>query len=237
MTDAPAARSKHQAVRSVGRPRRLTLDQVLDAALELGLDNLTMAAVASRLGVGVAVLYSYVKNREELVRFASIRAAHQHGFPEDKGQHWAHYVSDYARGLYEMLTSNSQLIASFLEGGLGPEAQIDSAEAWMSALTGRGFTPQESVQLLRVVGQLVLGCAATAIHARALAANGTSYSAAACKAINSRSDEELPLLKRHIDMFTDDIQYGSWKGGLQLILEAVAAEREEALPLSSSVKR
>lgn len=229
MTKTSAATAKRQATRSVGRPRRLTLDQVLDAALELGLDDLTMAAVANRLGVGVAVLYSYVKNREELLRFAAIRAAHQHGFPEDRGQPWADYVADYARALYELLTANSQSIINFMDGGLGPEAQLDSSEAWATAMTKRGFAPEESLRLLRVVGQLVLGCAATAIHVRSLGIAGSSYAEAALKALNNRSEEELPLLKQHIGIFADGSKYGSWEDSLRLLLESVAAKRGEHL--------
>ena len=74
--------------RRAGRPRRLTLDQILDAGLAIGLDNnLTMAAVAERLGVSATVLYGYVSGREELIRFASARAAMDHDFPNDEGQY------------------------------------------------------------------------------------------------------------------------------------------------------
>lgn len=230
MTETPPAKTKHQAARSVGRPRRLTLEQVLDAAVELGLEDLTMAAVAKRLGVGVAVLYSYVKSREELLRFAAIRAALQHGIPGDKGQHWAQYITDYACGLHEMLAANSQLIISFLEGGLGPEAQFDNAEGWIAAMTARGFTIEESVRLLKIVGQLILGCAATTIHARAFNTAGSSYTAAARRAVAIRSDEELPLLKQHIDIFAEGIEHSKWEDSLQLLLEGVAAKRGEHLP-------
>ena len=230
MSRTAAASPKSQVARSVGRPRRLTLDQVLDAALELGLDDLTMAAVANRLGVGVAVLYSYVRNREELLRFAAIRAANQHGFPEDTGQPWANYIADYARALFELLTSHSQSIINFMDGTLGPEAQLDSSEAWLAAMTTRGFTPEEALRLLRIVGQLVLGCAATAIHARSLIAAGSSYSEAARRAVHNRSEEELPLLRQHVGIFADGSQHGRWEDSLRLLLESVAASRGEQLP-------
>ena len=40
-----------------GRPRRLKLDDVLEAALAIGAHKLTMAALSERLGVAKAVLY------------------------------------------------------------------------------------------------------------------------------------------------------------------------------------
>lgn len=229
MTKPLAAKAKSHATRSVGRPRRLTLDQVLDAALELGLDDLTMAAVANRLGVGVAVLYSYVKNREDLLGLAAIRAAQRHDFPEDRGQHWAEYIADYARALYELLTTHSQSIINFMEGGLGPEAQLDSSEAWAAAMTKRGFTPEEALELLGIVGQLVLGCAASAIHARSLSMSGTSYAEAALRAVGNRPEEELPLLRQHINAFANVTEYGRWEDSLRLLLDGVAARRGELL--------
>ena len=57
--------------RTVGRPRRLSTEQVLQAGLDIGLERLTMSAVARHLGVRITVLYGYVSNRDELVRLAS----------------------------------------------------------------------------------------------------------------------------------------------------------------------
>ena len=61
--------------RGVGRPRRLTLDQLLDTALDMGLAELSMKDLASRLEVGIATLYRYVDNREALIRLAAGRRA------------------------------------------------------------------------------------------------------------------------------------------------------------------
>ena len=50
-----------------GRPQLIDLDKIVRAALELGVDNLSMHAVARRLDVSAAALYRYVDSREALL--------------------------------------------------------------------------------------------------------------------------------------------------------------------------
>lgn len=48
------------STRTRGRPAKLDFDQIIEAALGLGLQNLTMTRLANRLGVGMATLYHHV---------------------------------------------------------------------------------------------------------------------------------------------------------------------------------
>jgi AcrR family transcriptional regulator len=70
MTDADTLRKAHHRRR--GRPPRHTLDQIVTAAVALadaeGLPGATMRAVASRLGTAVMSLYSYVPDKQTLIR-------------------------------------------------------------------------------------------------------------------------------------------------------------------------
>ena len=70
--------------KTAGRPRRLTTEQVLETAIAIGLEGLTMSAVARRLGVSITVLYGYVSSREELVRLAASYALEQHQYQYPK---------------------------------------------------------------------------------------------------------------------------------------------------------
>lgn len=102
--------------KTAGRPRRLTTEQLLETAIAIGLEGLTMSAVARRLGVSITVLYGYVSSREELVRLAASYALEQHQYPEDDGQHWSVYVAQYAVVLEGLLTGPGQLIGQFFGG-------------------------------------------------------------------------------------------------------------------------
>lgn len=56
---------------SVGRPRRLTTDQVIAAAIDIadesGLAGLSMPRLAKRLGVGTMTVYGYVSSKQDLL--------------------------------------------------------------------------------------------------------------------------------------------------------------------------
>ena len=65
------SRTEHSTPRRVGRPRRLTTEEIVTAAIDLadeaGLETLSMPKLAKRLGVGTMTLYGYVQNKEDLL--------------------------------------------------------------------------------------------------------------------------------------------------------------------------
>ena len=79
-----------------GRPRRLTLDAIVDTACDLPAGNLDMASIASRLKVGVATLYGYVEGREHLLRLVAERKGQLQPIV-DNGQSWQDILREHAR--------------------------------------------------------------------------------------------------------------------------------------------
>lgn len=217
------------SARRAGRPRRLTLDQILDAGLALGLDNnLTMAAVAERLGVSATVLYGYVSGREELIRFASARAAMDHRFPTDEGQYWALYGAQHARALYDLMTGPGGLLTQYLTGNMGPESDLDRTEIWLAAFTRRGFSVSEAFALLEQMGLIVVGGAVMGLNDQALQNTGVGYTAGARRIFSNLSDENFPLTKSQADGFVGRVDL--WRRGVLELFERVARERGEAFP-------
>jgi len=207
------------------------MDEVLNAALAVGLDGMTMAAVADRLGVRITVLYGYVASRAELVRLASAHAAQDYAFPIDTGQHWATYVAEHARALFSLFTGPGQLIARYVVGGLSPETEIDSTEAWLRALCRQGFEARTALFLQRQVGEIVLGGAVTALHLQALDARGTPFDQAARRALAAPGISELPLLKSHVELFAT--RPPVWQRSVMELLVSHADEQGETLDISA----
>ncbi len=83
-----------------GRPPRLSRDHIVDAACELGIENLTMAAVAERLGVTHQSLYGWVQDRDELIDLVSDRLIRQiEILPPADSAEWRDSLRSYANGL------------------------------------------------------------------------------------------------------------------------------------------
>lgn len=213
------------AARSVGRPRRLTLAQILDAAIEMGLDGLRIAALADRLGVRPAVLYTYVTGRKELVRLAAQRASGAATFPEDEGQSWRQYATQYAQALHK-LVEEGQLVSTLVSGNLGPAVEIDSSEQWLQVMLARGFDLPEALDLLRSIDLIVLGGAFLSSYARAVAGGEAEYRDAVRASIDQRSAEDVPVIAAHPDRYADTA-LPRWRTTLALVLDGVAARRGE----------
>ena len=209
-----------------GRPRRLELDQVIEAALTVGLQHLTMASVAKRLGVSKAVLYGYVESREELVQLASAHAARRHRFPSDYGQPWTMWVLEYARALFEVMTMDGQLLETWLSGNQSPIVEVDAAEGWLQALTSRGFSGEETLQLRRAVSNIVIGAAASMKREHALRKEGRPRSVSARKAVLARASKETTLLRQFVDIFAREMSEQSWEFGIYILLQGVSVARE-----------
>ena len=209
-----------------GRPRKLELDQVVDAALAVGLQHLTMASVAERLGVAKAVLYGYVASREELVRIATAQAARRLSYPEDKGQPWSTWILEDARALYEVMTMDGQLLETWLDGGQSPHVEVDAGESWLQAMTSRGFSAEEALQLRRTVAHMVIGAAAASKRERALHAHGRPRGTAMKQAVANRSPEDIPLLRQFLDIFAREVTEHNWEYGLYVLLRGVTVARD-----------
>ena len=109
---------------SYGRPRLLTHDEILDAAIEMGLETLTMKKLASELGVGTATLYQYFDSRRDLTRAAAVHALSDVPLPKDKGQPWPELARDYVSLIQALLADNPTFLQSYQPTTLGRPAMF-----------------------------------------------------------------------------------------------------------------
>jgi len=227
----PAAsdRSESEVRRSVGRPARVDLKSIIDAALQIGLDRVTMKAVAERLDVGIATLYQHVRNRDDLIRMGALRLSLTRRTPEDSNQHWAELATQYAKSLFEVLVAEPTLIAELMKGGYGPDTEVDFLEQFLAAMQSRGFSPREGVRLYRGLSILAMGAAVAEAHYQAIRRAGTSLSTAVRRVLAERAETELPLLRSTLDSYID-YDAEQWLGSVRELLASTAAARGETLP-------
>src|SRR3546814_10816568 len=131
------------AIARVGRPPAVSVQAIIAAAIELGLDTVTFKQIADRLGVAQATLYRHVHNRDELVRLAAFQITLARRLPDGAHEHWSELAERYAQSLFEAFVGEPQLIAELLRGRLGPHAEVHILEPFGEAPGAPGFTLTE----------------------------------------------------------------------------------------------
>jgi AcrR family transcriptional regulator len=142
--------------------RTLSSRQIAAAALEIadreGIDGLTMAAVAERLGVGTMTLYGYFRSKDELLDAVLDEAVR--GFrPASREGTWRERLEQLAHVGRENLERHPAMVAiRFRRPVLRPEA-LRFGEAALGILLEAGLDPREATQSFRLFFTYVFGFA------------------------------------------------------------------------------
>src|SRR4051812_6489016 len=141
--------------RKAGRPPRISRAMIAQAAHELGLEGLTLKAVADHLGVSVGALYHHVSGKDDLMRVAAEESTRAIPLPVDHGQHWGQWLLDWANYNRAVFTAQPGLLGQYLEGVIPPEAVLHNLESIMSVLVREGF----AIEAANTAYELVISCA------------------------------------------------------------------------------
>lgn len=155
---------------NVGRGGRSGLDreQVLRAALHLidteGLPTLTMRRLATELGVGVMTLYSYVRDKDDILDGVTELALRPLAVPPDEFGSWEQRLQSALQELYGALRAHPGA-TQILADGLVPGPTLDPIREGLLAILRRaGFDRGQAVTYLNALFSYVVGFAAVAGH-------------------------------------------------------------------------
>jgi AcrR family transcriptional regulator len=190
MVDAPAAAAK----RKTGRPARLDRDMIAKAAGEIGLGQVTMRAVADRLGVSIPGLYHYVNGRADLLRLAAEQLAQRIAVPQDDSQHWAVWLYQWGEHVHAGFTAEPDFLEQFMHGTMGVDLMVDNIEIVVGFLVSRGFSPREAYAAYNSVTSCAIGAAVGDIRERDSQRAGRSTPAEQARLVAERGASELPNL-------------------------------------------
>lgn len=137
-----------------GRPRLLTHEAILRAAVEIGLEGLTMKRLATYLGVGTATLYQYFDSRKMLIRAAAVYALSDVPLPRDTGQSWIELSREYVQALQTLLAENPAFIHSQHHTDYGFEVQFQLIEGFLEAMARRHFSDELAMRLFNLLGMV-----------------------------------------------------------------------------------
>lgn len=143
--------------RGVGRPRRLTLDVIIDMACEVGIEKLEMGLVAERLNTGVATLYGYVRGRDHLLELVVERLAGR-AIVRDQGQSWQNLLREHADVTFALFEKLPHLISHLLD--TTPDAREGQyVQTLLNMLEKRGLDRATAANLYIEINQAVIGAA------------------------------------------------------------------------------
>jgi AcrR family transcriptional regulator len=210
----------------VGRPARIDRPAIAEAVLDIGLDGISMKAVADNLGVSVAGLYHHVGNRRELLVLAAEHSLSRVAAPEDTGQHWDEWLREWARHVYRSFVEEPEILVQFMNAGLRWDAMADVVDSVIRVLGRTGFSPTEALTAFDTVAQCAVGAAVQEIRLRAATNAGRTALSELHRMVAARPPDELvglrALLERPPLRTTPDFE-----DHLTTVLVGIAVRRGE----------
>jgi len=185
-----------------GRPRLLTHEEILEGAVELGLEGLTMKRLATHLNVGTATLYQYFDSRKTLMRAAAVYSLSDVPLPEDTGQHWSQLSRDYVESLKTLLAENPSFIYSHQHSDYGFEVHFRLIEPFLASMRQRGFEPEAAMRIFNVIGMAAFGGAIETVRQREFEYQDETMPAVAKRQFERLDADKFPLLGQAFGVFT-----------------------------------
>jgi len=185
-----------------GRPRLLTHEEILEGAVELGLEGLTMKRLATHLNVGTATLYQYFDSRKTLMRAAAVYSLSDVPLPEDTGQHWSKLARDYVDSIQSLLAENPSFIHSYQHTDYGFEVQFQLIEKFLQSMSERGFTPEKGMELFNVIGMAAFAGAIEITRQREFEFQDETMDVVARRQFERLDAAAFPMMAQAISTFT-----------------------------------
>ncbi|HEY7172664.1 MAG TPA: TetR/AcrR family transcriptional regulator C-terminal domain-containing protein [Vicinamibacterales bacterium] len=213
-------------------PRRPPLDQrsIVRTALalldEVGLDELTMRALADRLGVKAASLYRHVRNKDELLILLGDEISGGIALVPQVGT-WQQQLAAIARNVRKGLLAHrdsARLLAA--TPPLGPR-RLQLIEQVLRVLRAAGLSPRNAARTAHHLNNFLMEFVADESRFEAFAAaSGSSRRkmiADARRQFRALPADEYPTLVKLADELTEDDPDGLFQFGIDAWLRAIAA--------------
>lgn len=149
--------------RGPGRPRLVSDDELISAGVAVadadGVDGLTMARVASELGVATMTLYNYVSSRDHLVRkiIEAVMSEPTIPRPPAESDRWRQVLTDSFVELHVVMRSHWRLLVDVGPRVISTKAMLRWLHGALGVLEGAGHTPERSADMCNELLGFVLG--------------------------------------------------------------------------------
>jgi len=221
MSTTMAATTK--APSKAGRPPRINRSMIAEAAHDLGLEGLTLKAVADHLGVTTAALYHHVESKDDLLRAAAEHGSDAIPHPIDRGQRWAPWLLEWAHYNREVFTAQPGLLGQYLDGAIPLEAVVRDLDTILSVLVREGFTVTEANEAYALVSSCVLGMLLSAKWEEA-STHATGGAVATYRHIVDAAPKRNLTFVRKL-LYTKGARRPDFDARIETVLRGIAAQR------------
>jgi AcrR family transcriptional regulator len=147
----------------------VSLDDIVRAALDLGLDQATIRNVADALRMSVPGLYHHVRTRDELLDLVSEWWLGQLLSKAKTGETFEAILQRYARKLFEMTTGHPQMIDRIRGRGMATNFYVAPyLEQIVEHGVKCGFSGKEAFDIFTTVTGASLGAAVVEVSTHAM---------------------------------------------------------------------
>ena len=205
-------------VRRRGRPRKLSRDGIVTAALALldreGTDALTMRRLGAELGVEAMSLYRHLASRAELLDgVAALLAAEIE--PQERPVDWPDALRSFAGEIRALARRHPAAFTLVGIRVLGAPSGLQPLEDVLASLRSGGFTPARAIAAYRLV----------IAYAR-----GYALSEIAGFAVEAGPSDQRPVIRSLSRQLAGEPGDAGFRAGLETIIGGLRAERAAAAP-------
>ena len=131
----------------VGRPAKISREDIADTALRLGLDSVKLKAIATHLGVDHSSLYRHVKNRDDIIYAALERAISTLDW-EANISDWQTYLKSLGDSLWSLYGRYQGLAVTIRASKCTPPTIVETFSKACSQLETYGFSLEDAALIV-----------------------------------------------------------------------------------------
>jgi len=150
----------------------VTRDQIVAAAIQVGLRDLTLQAVAERLGVSIPALYRYVTDRDHLEALVGDALAAEFQMPAQHSRDVHGYLVEIGHGVRRLTLDHDGLGDYLNRLGAHSPNWLTVIEHCDQALVELGLAPADAVALGSAVANFAIASVERQRHAELNATSG-----------------------------------------------------------------
>jgi AcrR family transcriptional regulator len=144
---------KRVPARGGGRPAKISPEQILQVARQLGPGEFTFQRIAEKLGVQPPALYYHFASREELLNALAVQLAKEFDLKPGTPKRWKSWLEKTALRFYDFLLANHCLFEVDNWRGLAEFGQ-PIHEIALETLERAGYSLEQAGRVWEVIGNL-----------------------------------------------------------------------------------